>query len=186
VLLKNLWFFFFGFIYILGAIVFQIDALFTSDAFSVPKAILALPFSQDVNSSNEDKRIVPVKEKKKILKKRIKKTASHPAPPLRCVFCSAGSLVPPSPASLPSAVLWNFLLFFFLFLGPRGERLLWKCWYWLLYYFSIRGPVRAHLWENIFSHVHYIYIYIYNDPYILYIYGGREKESRIRPIRAFE
>ena len=70
--LKNLWFFFFGFIYILGAIVFQIDALFTPDAFSVPKAILALPFSQDVNSSNEDKRIVPVKEKK-ILKKRIKK-----------------------------------------------------------------------------------------------------------------
>ena len=49
------------FIYILGAIVFQIDALFTPDAFSVPKAILALPFSQDVNSSNEDKRIVPVK-----------------------------------------------------------------------------------------------------------------------------
>ena len=83
--LKNLWFFFFGFIYILGAIVFQIDALFTPDGFSLPKAILALPFSQDVNSSNEDKRIVPVKEKK-ILKKRIKKTASHPAPPLRCVF----------------------------------------------------------------------------------------------------
>lgn len=45
------------FIYILGAIVFQIDALFTPDAFS----ILALPLSQGVNSSNEDKRIVPEK-----------------------------------------------------------------------------------------------------------------------------
>ena len=45
------------FIYILGAIVFQIDALFTPDAFS----ILALPLSLGVNSSNEDKRIVPEK-----------------------------------------------------------------------------------------------------------------------------
>ena len=134
--LKNLWFFFFGFIYILGAIVFQIDALFTPDAFSVPKAILALPFSQDVNSSNEDKRIVPVKEKK-ILKKRIKKKLLRT--PLR-----------------------RFAVF------------LWKCWYWLLYYFSIRGAVRGTLMRKHFL-PRTLYIYIYNDPYILYIYGGEGK-----------